>query len=116
MYQKALGDIDSLVLPAAPDVDERHFDVYQNYEMESGHRDALREYLADRGVGTIIQWGGTAVHQLKGLGFDDVHLPVTDKMTERFLMLPMHTALSNEDVEYICDCILEFHRSTDYTD
>jgi dTDP-4-amino-4,6-dideoxygalactose transaminase len=116
MYQKALGDIDDLVLPPVLDEDGRHFDVYQNYELESEHRDALREYLADRGVGTIIQWGGKALHQLKGLGFDDIHLPVTDKMTARFLMLPMHTALSDEDVEYICGCIHEFHRSANYTD
>ena len=116
MYHRALCDIEELILPPAPDEDERHFDVYQNYELESGHRDALRKYLADRGIGTIIQWGGKAVHQLKGLGFDGIKLPVTEKMTGRFLMLPMHTALTNEDVEYICEGILEFHRSADYTD
>ena len=60
-------------------------------------------------MGTIIQWGGKAIHQFDGLGFDNVKLPVTERMTSRFLMLPMHTALSNEDVEYICDCIHEFY-------
>jgi dTDP-4-amino-4,6-dideoxygalactose transaminase len=111
MYQQALGDIDDLVLPPAPGTNARHFDVYQNYELESGHRDALKKYLADQGVGTIIQWGGKAVHQLSGLGFKKIRLPVTEKMTSRFLMLPMHTALSDEDVEYICDCIHDFYKS-----
>jgi dTDP-4-amino-4,6-dideoxygalactose transaminase len=111
MYQQALGDIDDLVLPPAPGTNARHFDVYQNYELESGHRDALKKYLADHGVGTIIQWGGKAVHQLSGLGFKKIRLPVTEKMTSRFLMLPMHTALSDEDVEYICDCIHDFYKS-----
>jgi dTDP-4-amino-4,6-dideoxygalactose transaminase len=111
MYQRALGDIDDLVLPPAPADDDKHFDVYQNYELESGHRDALKKFLADHGVGTIIQWGGKAVHQLSGLGFEKIQLPVTEKMTSRFLMLPMHTALSDEDVEYICDRIRDFYKS-----
>jgi dTDP-4-amino-4,6-dideoxygalactose transaminase len=113
LYHQALCDIYDLTLPPAPDEDARHFDVYQNYELESGRRDALKKYLANRGVGTIIQWGGKAVHQLMGLGFEGLQLPVTEKMTERFLMLPMHTALTNEDVEYICECILEFYKSAD---
>ncbi|CAB1063918.1 hypothetical protein D1BOALGB6SA_8703 [Olavius sp. associated proteobacterium Delta 1] len=110
-YQQALGEIDDLVLPPAPGEDDRHFDVYQNYELESGQRDALKKNLADHGVGTIIQWGGKAVHQLSGLGFEEIRLPVTEKMTSRFLMLPMHTALSDDDVEYICECIHDFHKS-----
>ena len=109
MYNEALKGIDDLTLPPSPDEDEKHFDVYQNYELESERRDDLKDYLGKRGVGTIIQWGGKAVHQFKGLGFDDIKLPITEKMTNRFLMLPMHTALSDEDVEYICDCIIAFY-------
>lgn len=109
MYHEALKDIEDLILPPAPDADERHYDIYQNYELESGHRDALKNYLADCGVGTIIQWAGKAVHQFKGLGFDHVSLPVVEKMTSRFLMLPMHTALLDDDVSYVCDCIRKFY-------
>jgi dTDP-4-amino-4,6-dideoxygalactose transaminase len=109
MYNKALKDIPDLALPPAPDEDKKHFDVYQNYELESGRRDELKAYLAEKGVGTIIQWGGKAVHQFKGLGFDDVRLPVVEKMTSRFLMLPIHTALTDEDVGYVCDCIKDFY-------
>ena len=109
IYNQALREIDDLILPPAPDADERHYDIYQNYELESGHRDELRKFLAECGIGTIIQWGGKAVHQCKGLGLDNVHLPIVEKMTSRFLMLPMHTALTDEDVEYICDCIHQFY-------
>ena len=109
MYHRALKDIEDLILPPAPDADERHYDIYQNYELESGHRDALKSYLAGCGVGTIIQWTGKAVHQFKDLGFDHVRLPVVEKMTSRFLMLPMHTALLDDDVSYVCDCIRKFY-------
>ncbi len=109
MYDSALKGVDDIILPPGPDSDTMHYDVYQNYELESGHRDELKLFLAENGVGTIIQWGGKAVHQFDGLGFEKVRLPVVERMTDRFLMLPMHTALDNEDIDYICECILEFY-------
>jgi dTDP-4-amino-4,6-dideoxygalactose transaminase len=66
MYGQALRKIDDLILPPAPDADERHYDIYQNYELESGHRDELKSFLAERGVGTIIQWVGKLYINLMG--------------------------------------------------
>jgi dTDP-4-amino-4,6-dideoxygalactose transaminase len=107
-YQRRLGPIKELILPPGPDADTDHFDTYQNYEMQSLRRDELRAYLEEFGVRTLIQWGGRAVHQFKDLGFD-VDLPKTTLMTSRFIMLPMNTSLSDDDVTYICDVIERFH-------
>lgn len=112
MYRDGLSGIDDLVLPAGPD-DGPHFDVYQNYEIESGSRDSLQAYLAEHGVGTIIQWGGRAVHQFRKLGFEGVTLPFTERMFTRCMMLPLHTALSDEDVQYVCDRIRAFYSRRD---
>ena len=111
MYHEALSGIDDLTLPPGPEEDGNHFDVYQNFELESGQRDALRKFMQDRGIRTIIQWAGKAVHQFEKLGFDHVSLPATDRFFERCFMLPIHTALSDGDVEYICDTIQEFYSS-----
>ena len=108
-YHNALKDIEDIVPPPPPSNTSDQFDVYQNYEIECGRRDELKFYLSEQGIGTIIQWGGKAVHQLQGLGFENVRLPVTEKMTSRFLMLPMHTALSDEDVSYIGQAIKRFY-------
>ncbi|MBT4763323.1 MAG: DegT/DnrJ/EryC1/StrS family aminotransferase [Bdellovibrionaceae bacterium] len=108
-YNEALSTIAELTLPPSPTDNDDHFDVYQNYELEADRRDELKKFLADNGVGTIIQWAGTAVHQFKKLGFTD-SLPITEKMTSRFLMLPMHTALSNEEVNYVSEKIREFYK------
>jgi dTDP-4-amino-4,6-dideoxygalactose transaminase len=108
MYQDGLGDLAELALPPAPDADPRHFDVYQNYELEADRRDELKAHLGDQGVGSIIQWAGTPVHQFKELGFTD-HLPVTDRFFERFLMLPMNTALTDDDVSYVIGCVRDFY-------
>jgi dTDP-4-amino-4,6-dideoxygalactose transaminase len=108
-YHAGLSEISDLVLPPSPDSDPNHYDVYQNYEIESSHRDALKDHLKKDGIGTIIQWAGKAVHQFKDLNFN-VSLPFTEKMFERCLMLPMNTSLSDEDIDYICASIHHFYR------
>ena len=107
-YQEMLGHMEQLLLPPGPDADENHYDIYQNYEIEAENRDELRNYLAENGIGTIIQWGGSAVHQFEGLGFD-CKLPRTEKFFEKCLMLPMNTTLSEDDVEYIGNCVKTFY-------
>lgn len=107
-YDEQLRDIKELLLPPAPENGDR-YDIFQNYEIEAERRDELKKYLADNGVGTLIQWGGKAVHQWKGLGFN-VSLPRTEKLFERCIMLPMNTSLSFEDVGYICQKVREFYR------
>jgi len=108
LYQERLGDVKELLLPPAPDSDPDHFDIYQNYEIEAERRDELRAYLKEHGVGTLIQWGGKAVHQFEKLGFN-IELPFTEKMFTRCLMLPMNRSLSNEDVQYVCQVIRDFY-------
>ncbi len=109
LYQQRLGACRQLILPPAPGSETRHFDIFQNYEIEAEQRDALQTHLKSRGVGTLIQWGGKAVHQFKKLGFTQ-SLPRTDALFLRLLMLPMNMSLVDEDVHYVADCILEFYR------
>jgi dTDP-4-amino-4,6-dideoxygalactose transaminase len=106
-YHLQLRDITELVLPPAPDSDARHFDVYQNYEIETERRDALKVFLSEQGIGTLIQWGGKAVHQFPALGFH-VSLPATERFFERCLMLPMNTMVTVEDVAYVAGAIRRF--------
>jgi dTDP-4-amino-4,6-dideoxygalactose transaminase len=82
--------------------------VYQNYELEAERRDELRTYLKDRSIGTLIQWGGKAVHQLERLGLK-ASLPVTERFFTRCLMLPMNMMVSTEDAEYIGGVVRAFY-------
>ena len=108
LYDTLLSGIPEVALPPAPDSDPDHFDVYQNYEIEAERRDELRAYLTENGVGTIIQWGGTPVHQLKGLGFN-VALPATERLFEHCLMLPMNMMVTDDAVAYIAELIRDFY-------
>jgi len=112
MYQDGLGDIKEMDLPQGPNANPDHFDIYQNYELAADRRDDLKAYLKDQGIGTIIQWAGTPVHQFTELGFagkGKSDLPATDRFFERCLMLPMNMALSDDDVNYIISKIRAFY-------
>jgi dTDP-4-amino-4,6-dideoxygalactose transaminase len=109
IYQAELGSLSQLHLPPAPDSDPDYFDVYQNYEIEAEDRDALKEYLKENGVGTLIQWSGQPVHSITSLGFVGKGLPYTDQMFERCLMLPLNTALQDDEVRYVCEVVKSFY-------
>ena len=108
-YQEQLGNLAQLQLPPAP-TDGPHFDVYQNYELQADDRDGLRQHLRNCGIGTLIQWGGKAIHQWEGLGFSCT-LPRVERFFERCIMLPMNTFISDDDVDYICESVRSFYNS-----
>jgi dTDP-4-amino-4,6-dideoxygalactose transaminase len=108
LYHSLLGDIPEVVLPPAP-CSHGRFDIFQNFEIEAEHRDELKSFLASRGVGTLIQWGGRMVHQFKSLQFG-CSLPNSERLSTRMLMLPLNLSISNEDVAYVADGIRAFYR------
>jgi dTDP-4-amino-4,6-dideoxygalactose transaminase len=108
-YHERLSDLSELQLPPAPTSDSRRLDVFQNYEIQADKRDELRAHLTEQGIGTLLQWGGKAVHQFSALGFR-VSLPNTERLFRRCLMLPMNAMLSFDDVDYIADAIRGFYR------
>ena len=114
-YCERLSKIPEITLPPAPnDADTRHYDVYQNFEIEAENRDDLRNYLEANGIGTLIQWGGRVLHQITELKdsmrFDVDNLQRTELLFKRCLMLPMNTSVSDNEVDYICEKIEAFYK------
>jgi dTDP-4-amino-4,6-dideoxygalactose transaminase len=108
LYDDLLSNVSELALPPAPGSESDHFDVFQNYEIEARRRNELRVYLAANGVGTLIQWGGKAVHQFPDLGFK-VSLPATERMFERCVMLPLNMTITDEEVRYVANTVRSFY-------
>lgn len=109
IYHSRLSILEELKLPPSPDSDPDHFDVYQNYELQAVNRDQLKLFLARCGIGTLIQWGGKAIHQWKNLGFNQ-YLPKTESFFDSCIMLPLNLFVTNDDVHYVCDCVISFYR------
>ena len=106
-YADAFNGIASMRLPPGPDADPRHLDIYQNYEVRCACRDELRQHLAERSIGTIVQWGGTPIHRFRGLGFSQ-SLPRSDRYLDTSLLLPMNHLLSDQQVDAVVGAVKEF--------
>jgi dTDP-4-amino-4,6-dideoxygalactose transaminase len=107
-YHAAFEGLPDFGRPPGPDAAGRHFDVFQNYEVDVGDRESLREALHAARIGTIVQWGGSAVHQMRGLGFTQ-RLPATERFFERCLLLPMNQFLSDDDVLQTCSVVRQHY-------
>lgn len=110
IYHKELSELHQIKLPQNPNANVDYFDVYQNYEIMADKREELREFLKENGIGTLIQWGGQAVHSLSKLGFNNISLPFTENFFKSCFMIPLNTSLTNEDVLYVCEKIKEFYK------
>ena len=111
LYNSGLKEVKEIVLPPAPNSNPSKFEIYQNYEVEvvkASERDAFRKYLSTNGIGTILQWGGKAVHEFEGLGLN-YSLPNTEDLMRRSFLLPMNTSLTDEDVLYIIEVIRKYY-------
>lgn len=106
-YHEAFAGCVALELPPPPDGDPRRFDIFQNYEICCDERDRLRAHLAAHGIGTILHWGGTGIHQFHNLGLSGT-LPRTDRFLARSLLLPMNHILRDDQVMRVIDGVRSF--------
>jgi dTDP-4-amino-4,6-dideoxygalactose transaminase len=110
IYQARLGNVNEVLLPPAPDSDNLRYDIFQNYEIEAFDRDRLRQHLTEKGIGTILQWGGHMVHQFEKLELRS-NAPYAEILSKKFMLLPMHHLLTDDDIHYVCDSIISFYGS-----
>lgn len=84
--------------------------VYYVYVIRTPNRDLLRDWLSSKEIGTGIHYPVPIHHQeaLRPYGGGDYYLPVTDQIADEILSLPMYPELTNEEIEYICDCVGAF--------
>ena len=109
LYHEKLNDIQELTMPPAPGSESDRFDTFQNFEIRCEKRDELKVFLADHGIGTLIQWGGKAIHQIRGLEFDCNDLHFTEKLFKKCMLIPMNSLMSLDDAKYVAEIIRKFY-------
>ncbi len=110
MYTAELSQIAELSIPEGSSLDGPYFDVFQNYVVTTAKRDALVNHLNEHGVGTLISWP-IPTHFHKKLGLEKFSLPETERISREVVSLPMHPALTDEDVEYVNDTVKSFFKN-----
>lgn len=86
--------------------------VFHQYTLilEGADRNKLNEFLATRNIPSMIYYPVPSHRQNMFASFQSglQKLEVTDWLTERVISLPMHTELDEEQLDYICQNVLEF--------
>ncbi|HIL32853.1 MAG: aminotransferase DegT [Methanobacteriota archaeon] len=86
---------------------ERRGHVFHQYTIQSDVRDALREHLTARGIGSGIYYP-TLLYEARPLAEFAALTPRAAALPARVLSLPVHPDLSEEDVGTVIDAVRDF--------
>ncbi len=75
------------------------------------YRNAIIEKMAQLGIATNVHFKPLPMHTAyKNLGFNIGEYPNAFNMYKNSISLPLHTLLSNDDVDYVCTSLIELMR------
>ena len=79
--------------------------------IQAAERDRLQAYLAERGIQTLIHYPIPAHLQpaYASLGYTAGSLPVTERVADAILSLPMYPQLTDAEVAAVVAAIREFY-------
>lgn len=80
--------------------------VYNQFVIETEHRDQLKSYLAEHDIEAGIQFP-LPMHR-QPVYDRDVSLPRSENLADRCLSLPVHAHCTHQDIERVCDTIERF--------
>lgn len=106
-YFEALKNVDWIELP---DNKENTVHTFHQFtiKVKEGKRDALRQYLTAKAIPSMIYYPIPAHLQpaYKYLNYKEKDFPVSERLCNEVLSLPMHTELSENQLQYICETIV----------
>ena len=108
-YDQALRGLPGIEIPERSVFSTHVFHQY-TIRLKGIDREELRKYLASKDIPSMVYYP-LPVHLQQaflGLGYQKGDFPVSEKLCESVLSLPMHTELDEEQVKYITDSIIEF--------
>ncbi|MBS1795435.1 MAG: DegT/DnrJ/EryC1/StrS family aminotransferase [Acidobacteria bacterium] len=103
IYFEKLKNLPRLTLPANDPEAVFHLFVVRHPE-----RDRLRDFLAARGVETLVHYPYLLHEQKLFRGAGQKSLPVAEKAVGEILSLPLYPELEDEEIETVCAAIAEF--------
>lgn len=103
---KKLDNIKQIQTLNAP---EDYFHVYQLYSVIAENRDDLMSHLAGAGIMSKVYFDPVHLTQFyRGLGYEE-NLPVTERVSQEIVTLPMFPTLQKSEMDLIIDEIRKFY-------
>ncbi len=102
-YTRLLADTDLALPSCRPEAEH----VYHQYVVRTPHREVLRSYLRDHGIGTLVHYP-QAVHQQPAYAnrlLTNGDLIQSERAAAQVLSLPMYPELADEQVAHIVEAI-----------
>lgn len=108
-YDRAFAGHPSIKVPYRA-ANNRHVFHQYTLTLEGVDRDALHQALAEQKIPSMIYYPVPCHRQkmFEAFGGADYVLPITDKLTDRVISLPIHTELDEEQQQFIVDAVLAF--------
>jgi dTDP-4-amino-4,6-dideoxygalactose transaminase len=113
MYKRMLEDTEV----RCPVEREQARHVYHLFVIRTKKRNALRVFLKEKGIETLIHYP-VPIHLQKAyaeLGYRRGHLPVTEKVAHEALSLPFYPELTSEEMREVQEQLKNFFVKTNYT-
>lgn len=85
--------------------------IYHQYSLRVKNRDKLQSHLAQYSIPSMIYYP-VPLHLQKAYKYHykEGDFPVTENIAKDIISLPMHTELTNNQIDYICEKIVEFNK------
>jgi len=106
-----LSSIEEIEPPSVP---ESYFSVYQMYTIRlrdgDSRRDGLKDFLNKGGIGAKVYFDPIhlSLFYRRKFGCKEGDLPVTEKISQQVLTLPMYPTLIEDEINYIAETISNF--------
>ena len=94
-----------------PKVDADNLSIYHQYTVTVPDRDRLQKFLSENDIGSAVFYPKPLHLQecFSALGYKQGDLPVTERLCGEVLSLPVYPELSQQQVEYVAEKVLEFY-------
>jgi UDP-2-acetamido-2-deoxy-ribo-hexuluronate aminotransferase len=108
-YFEMLKDIGEIKLPVT---EKKASPIWYVFSIQAKNRDGLKEYMNEKGIGTSLYYPLPMHLQecFAGLGYKKGDFPVSEKLCETSVALPVFSGMTDDMIEYICDVIKEFYK------
>lgn len=88
-----------ITLPEMPEDPNNH--VWHVFVIRCANRNQLQQYLSDHGVQTLIHYPIPPHKQRAYSGFNELNLPITERIHDEVLSLPISPVMQPEEVETV---------------
>lgn len=108
-YDQSLSSIEYIKTPVRSENSTHVFHQY-TLRIEGRNRDLLKSHLEKNGISSMIYYP-VPLHIQKAYkqdGIGEGAFPVSEKLSNTVISLPIHTEITEEELAYICDVIRKF--------